>query len=174
MRALETNRLVLREWREEDSVFLPDVLADPEVMKYSDDGPLDEERMRDWLRERLRDDGSDEVLGNRAMERKKTNEVIGYVSLSDAGNRCEPGDVELGIRLLRSAWGHGFAYEAASIVTAFAFERQSTKRLVGIADPKNAKSVQLLLRLGMVFDREIEFAGYDHPDHLFSLNRSKP
>ncbi len=168
---LETSRPFLRKWRREDITVLSELFADPEVMKYSDDGPRNGAQVSAWLQEQLKDIQGHEAFGYRAIELKATGQVIGYVSLSNAAARGETGDVELGIRLIRGAWRQGYATEAARRMIDLAFECENAMRVIGIVDPENVKSVRLLRKLGMTFEREVVFEGYDHPDHLYALDR---
>lgn len=171
---LETDRLCLRKWRRDDITLLPELFANPEVMKYSDNGPLNEEQMSAWLQRQLKDTRDHERIGSRAIELKVTGQVIGYVSILNAATRSQAGDVELGIRLIFSAWRQGFAIEATKRMIDLAFENANTLRVIGIVDPENARSVHLLRKLEMKFEQEIEFEGYNHPDHLYALDRKPP
>ena len=44
-----------------------------------------------------------------------------------------------------------------------------TKRVVAIVDPNNRQSVRVLQKIGMTYERDVMFEGYDYPDHRFSL-----
>lgn len=81
------------------------------------------------------------------------------------------GDAELGVRLAKRHWTRGYASEAATGLIEFAFRDEAISRIIGIVDPNNHRSVRMLGKLGMVFERDIEFDGYDHPDHLYALVR---
>ena len=155
---IETERLLLRPWRADDRPALAAILGDPVVMRFSDHGPLDEAAQAAWLCEAM------QAQERWAIMAADTG-PIGYVSLSDAAERVQPGDGELGMRLRRDVWGQGYAVEAARGVTR---AKQGTfARLVAIVDPTNTRSVRLVKKLGFTFDRDIAFEGYNHPDHLF-------
>lgn len=169
---IETQRLILRRWRLSDINFLSAILSDADVMEFSDRGPLDDQEVQAWLRNAIAVVPEQGVLGARAIELKHDGSVIGYVSLLNDRSRIDAGEAELGLRLAKRYWRQGYASEAADRLIEAAFDDPAIVRIVGIADPNNHRSVRLLERLGMVFEREIEFEGYDHPDRLYALNRA--
>src|SRR4051812_40748374 len=78
-----------------------------------------------------------------AVVEKSTRDVIGYCGLSrfeDVGGQPE---TEVGYRLIRSAWGHGYATEAATAVRDYAFDTLSLTRLIAIIDPRNVASIRV-------------------------------
>lgn len=87
------------------------------------------------------------------------------MSLSQAVERTGEGEWELGCRLAKSSWGQGYALEAARALIGRAFSERGIRRVAAIVDPANTRSVALFKRLGMVFESEVMFEGYDHPDH---------
>lgn len=166
---IETERLRLRRWRTSDLSCLIPLLSDPDVMKFSDHGPLSPADLEPWLQNTIAGTPEGSPFGMRAIELKSDGSVIGYVSLSNDLDRTEPGDVELGLRLAKEYWQLGYAYEAAITMIGLAFEDETVLRIIGIVDPSNVTSVRWLKKLGMAFEHDIEFEGYDHPDHLYSL-----
>jgi RimJ/RimL family protein N-acetyltransferase len=66
------------------------------------------------------------------------------VSLRDAGEHAQ---VELGWGLVRSAWGHGYAFEAAVAARDW-IRAQGFERLISLVNPENTRSVRLAERLG--------------------------
>lgn len=168
---LETDRLFLRNCHRDDRPALLALFADPEVMKHSESGPLNDEQVSAWLQRQLAGTLDGKPFGHRAIELKATGQVIGYVSLMNAAARSQAGDVEIGIRLISRVWQQGFAIEATRRMVEFAFESEKAKRVIAIVDPHNVKSVHMLRKLRMTFQQEIMFEGYDHPDHLYALDR---
>ena len=80
-------------------------------------------------------------------------------------------EVEIGYRLARSAWGHGYATEAASAVRTFAFTTLGIRRLIAIIDPSNAPSIQVAKKIGMQYETEVMLESYTHPDHVYAIER---
>ncbi|WP_162651733.1 GNAT family N-acetyltransferase [Lentilitoribacter sp. Alg239-R112] len=166
---IETKRLRLRRWQMGDLIYLVPLLTDIDVMKFSAHGPLRPTELETWLQNTIAQTSAKTSFGMRAIERKSDNIVIGYVNISKDLDRIEPGDVELGLRLAKEYWQRGHAYEAATAMINLAFEDKTISRVVGIVDPSNVTSINWLKKLGMTFERDIEFEGYDHPDHLYTM-----
>jgi RimJ/RimL family protein N-acetyltransferase len=79
--------------------------------------------------------------------------------------------VEIGYRLARSAWGKGFATEAARAVRDVAVHTLGIKRLIAIIDPANTASIRVAQKIGMHHESEVRLEGYDHPDHVYVIAR---
>ena len=146
---LQTRRLRLRPLVEADAPALHPMLADPELMTYSADGPLGTvDDVRIYLAEEA-------APGNQrtwAITRTGDDRAIGWVSGSEAdGDHTGDGVTEIGFILAREAWGRGIAREAVSAVIDHLFA-QGRKRVFADADTENTASILLLERLG--FRRE--------------------
>ncbi|MFI2432763.1 GNAT family N-acetyltransferase [Streptomyces sp. NPDC018693] len=147
---LETPRLILRRWREEDVVPMAAINADPEVMRWIRDGSVrDEQQTRGgvqaWERE-----WESEGFGLFAVEIRSTGELAGFTGLSVPHFLPEvlPA-VEVGWRLGRSHWGRGLATEAAVAAVRFGFEERGLERIVSIAQVGNDASERIMTKLGM-------------------------
>ena len=85
-----------------------------------------------------------------AVELLKTNEFIGFIGLSVPKvdlpfSPC----VEIAWRLKRSAWGNGYATEAAKAIVKYAFETEKIHRLIATCQPENNASVRVCEKLAM-------------------------
>jgi RimJ/RimL family protein N-acetyltransferase len=78
----------------------------------------------------------------------------------------ERAEVELGWALMRSAWGHGFATEAAAAMRDHAFRQLRLTRLISLIHPKNYRSIRVADRLGATHEKDIATARWG-PAHLF-------
>ncbi|WP_380174682.1 GNAT family N-acetyltransferase [Kineococcus sp. DHX-1] len=140
-----TPRLVLRRWTAEDREPFADLNADPEVTRYVSAVPdrAASDRLADYA------DGCFDRLGYgwSAVERRDTGEFIGFAGLHRM--RWYPDDVEIGWRLARSAWGQGFATEAARAWVEHA-RGLDLPRLISVVDPGNTASLGVTSKLGMV------------------------
>ena len=85
-------------------------------------------------------------------------EFIGFVGLNEP--RFRPG-VEIGWRLAREAWGHGYATEAARAVLAFAFDELGLAEVISFTSTTNVRSQRVMERIGMTRDPADDF---DHPN----------
>lgn len=144
---IETERLILREWRDADLAPFAAMGRDPEVMAFIGP-PLDEAGTRAAI-ERQR--GFQAAHGHCfwAIERREDGAFLGFCGLKP-GAESTPieGEVEIGWRLARHAWGQGHAREAAgaSLDRGWAL---GMKRIAAITVPPNVRSWRLMDRLGM-------------------------
>jgi len=151
---IETARLLLREWREDDLDAFAAMSADPDVMSYLG-GVLD--RDESWRRIALHTGHwTLRGYGNWAVERKADGVLIGRVGLWNPEGW--PG-LEIGWKLARHAWGNGYASEAASAAMDWAWTELGAPRLISIIDPGNVASRRVAERLGMRRLREETFSG---------------
>jgi hypothetical protein len=96
--------------------------------------------------------------------------VIGYCGLFYFPDIDGQPEIEIGYRLARSAWGHGYATEAALSVRDFAVTTLGIKRLIAMIDPSNLASIRVAEKLGMRYEKEVMLEGYTHPDHIYAMN----
>ncbi|MFH8370676.1 GNAT family N-acetyltransferase [Streptomyces sp. NPDC018031] len=150
MVTLETPRLILRRWREEDVAPMAAVHADPEVMRWIRDGSVrDEQRTRDGI-QAWEGEWESRGFGLFAVEIRSTGELAGFAGLAvpDYLPEVLPA-VEVGWRLGRSHWGQGLATEAAVAAVRFGFEERGLERIVSIIQVGNDASERIATKLGM-------------------------
>ena len=153
----ETARLRARRFTPADVPLLVELDSDPEVMRYLSGGrPTPEAVVRERILPRILAEYDRRCLGTFALEVKATGQFIGWVSLRTVGH--EPGVAELGYRLRRGAWGHGFATEAATAVIDRAFAFGSIRRVVATTYEENLPSRRVMERLGMRFVRSFRLS----------------
>lgn len=136
---LETERLILRRYREGDLQDLYEYLSDSEVVKYEPYRALNLEEVREELKERV---ASEEMI---AVELKSNGKMIGNVYL---GKR-EFDALELGYVFNRKFWSCGYASESCRALMQKAFS-EGIHRIYAECDPENENSWKLLERLGFV------------------------
>ena len=155
---LSTERLVLRPFRADDARNLCDLDADPEVRRFVDqpEPPTLEHCESVVSRIRAMDESTPEVGFWIAEER---GEFIGWFHLKPPreGEPAEPGDLEIGYRLLRSAWGRGLATEGSQMLVARAFEVLDAPRVTAVALTDHTASIRIMSKLGMTLWRKWEY-----------------
>lgn len=154
-----TGRLILRRWRDSDREPFAAMNADPEVMRYFR-ATLDREAS-DAFADRIEASFDELGYGLWAVERRDGGAFLGFTGL--ALQRYEAPwtpAVEIGWRLARSAWGHGYATEAAEAALAFGFDRVGLDEIVSVTTRTNERSRRLMTRLGMTHDPADDF---DYP-----------
>ena len=156
---LRTERLLLRRWRPEDRAPFAALNADPEVMRHFP-APLTR-RESDALADRIEESIERDGWGLWALEERATNGFLGFTGLAEpAFDAHFMPAVEIGWRLARPTWGHGFASEAARAAAAFAFTQLGLDEIVSMAVAGNARSRAVMRRLGM---RREPADDFDHP-----------
>ena len=153
--SLETPRLLLRPWQSKDLDGLAAVNAQPEVMRYINDGrTLDRAATAERLAAYQRH-WDEHGFGLYAVEVKETGELAGFTGLAVPTFLPEimPA-VEIGWRLGRAYWGRGLATEAARRVVAHARTEIGLRQLVSIHIVGNEASARVMVKLGMTLDRE--------------------
>ncbi len=160
MSAIETDRLVLRNWREEDRQAFVEMNADPKVMRF-----FEKTRSRaeaDAMLKRFVEEIDRDGYGFWALELRNSGEVIGFTGLRDVYFDAPfTPSVEIGWRLLARHWGNGYATEAARASLAYGFEQIGLPEIVSWAVTQNWRSRRVMERIGMRREPEHDF---DHPD----------
>ena len=156
---IETPRLLLRQWREDDLAPFAALNTDPEVMRFFEE-PLSHERSDAWARA-IAAVIEDQGWGLWALERRDTGEFIGFTGLQVPRHELPVNPcVEVGWRLARSAWGQGFATEAGRASLAHAFGPLELDEVVSMTVVTNLPSRRVMERLGLTRDEQADF---DHP-----------
>lgn len=158
---LETDRLVLRDWREEDWPEFFRLTNTPAVMRWL--GLMNEEKQADqrarveacavrnghcfWVVERKADGGH------------LSGEMLGFCGLKRADVPGSPveGSFEIGWRMREDSWGQGYAKEAAIASLEAGFARFEADEIVALTVPGNEASWGLMLRLGMRRREDLDF-----------------
>lgn len=162
---IETERLRLRNWREEDiEPFIRHTNTEP-VMRWLG-GVKPPEAHREIIRERVMRWQEERGFTLWLVERRSDGAILGFCGLklaSDAGTPVE-GELEVGWRLREDAWGQGYAREAAAASLDFAFGRLEAPRVVALTVEGNEASWKLMERLGMTRRPELDYRGPDWAD----------
>jgi len=162
---LETARLRLRELAHTDVGPLASVFGDPAVMRFG--GVRDATWIAGMIRE-LRERWYEEWgFGRWALVERDGGTLVGIAGLSRYPSRCGEDEAELGYRLVRAAWGRGYATEAARAILAHGLDTLGVPRVVAFVDPANTPSLAVVRKLGMRPAGEAMLPGYTYPDRRF-------
>jgi ribosomal-protein-alanine N-acetyltransferase len=146
---LETERLILREWDRGDADVLFEMCSDPDVMRHIGDGRpwTDIARAHLWL-DRVLEAYSDHGFGRLAVVEKTSGHVIGSCGF---GARTNSQGIDFGYVFARSAWGRGYATEAAQACLRLGFERFGFAEVGADTDLDNFASRRVLEKIGFEF-----------------------
>jgi RimJ/RimL family protein N-acetyltransferase len=156
---LSTERLRLRSWRPDDFAPFAALNADRSVMEFFPAALSQDDS--DAFATRIASHIEQHGWGLWAVEIPGVTSFAGYVGLAtprfDAHfTPC----VEIGWRLAREHWGHGYATEGARAALAFGFETLKLDEIVSLTVPANRRSRHVMDRLGMTHEPADDF---DHP-----------
>ena len=156
---LRTPRLLLRQWKDDDLDAWCEMNADAEVRKYfaSVNKRVDSEGEASRAKANIAHRG----WGFWAIEVPAVDTFIGFVGLHAPPFPApwQPA-VEIGWRLKRASWRHGYATEAAMAARNFAFNQLELPQIIAMSVVTNEPSHRVMHRIGMTRWEGMEF---DHP-----------
>lgn len=156
---METERLIMRRWRDADRVPFAEMNADPEVMRHFPSVMTREES--DSFVDRIERQFDSLGYGWWALEERESGRFIGFTGLVlQTFDAPFLPAVEIGWRLAQPAWGHGYATEAARRSVRHAFEEAGLDAIISMTAVRNTRSRAVMERIGMTRDPAEDF---DHP-----------
>lgn len=155
MTTLETERLTLRAWREDDFADYERMCADPLVMRYLGGQPMS--RLEAW-RSMAYMVGHWQLrgYGQWAVEEKASGKFIGRMGFLNPEGW--PG-FEVGWALAREFWGRGYATEAARRMLEHAFTRMNREHVISLIHPDNRASINVAEKMGERLEGRAEVLG---------------
>jgi RimJ/RimL family protein N-acetyltransferase len=163
---LETERLRLRGWRDDDVDPYAALCADPDVMRWLGANGATKTREESARQlEEFRRHWDEHGFGLWCAAPLETDECVGFIGLAVPTFLPEilPA-VEIGWRLARPSWGQGLATEGARRTAAYAFDDLGLDRIVSITRPPNRSSWNVMQKIGMTLERTTV-----HPEHGFEV-----
>jgi RimJ/RimL family protein N-acetyltransferase len=163
----ETERLILRDWREDDWREFWEGTNTPSVMRWL--GGVADEQTRLDAQDRLV--MYNEKFGHTfwCIERKEDGAILGFCGLKCCTDENGPfGMVEAGWRLREDSWGKGYAKEAAIASLDLAFDRFDADEVIALTVEANKDSWGLMRRLGMERRPQLDF-----PETMWSQDYGK-
>lgn len=160
MRPIETPRLVIRNWREDDRDLFFRINSDETVMAFF---PFRRDRAAsDLLFDQLQALIEKNGFGFTALEVRETGQCIGFAGLhaDNVVPSLPAGTIEIGWRLAPEFWGRGYVSEAAEAWLSHGFETMDLDQIVSFAVWNNERSTAVMKRIGMTAEPARDF---DHP-----------
>lgn len=156
---IETERLILRTWKAEDSQAYFQINQDSKVTEFLLN-PITMKQVNDFIL--VMNNHSDEYGYTLwATELKQTGELMGYIGLNytDWKSHFTPA-VEVGWRLGSQYWGKGYATEGAKASMDYGFKKCDLKEIVSFTIAENVRSIRVMEKIGLKRDVNGNFA---HP-----------
>jgi RimJ/RimL family protein N-acetyltransferase len=157
---IETERLILREWREQDREPFGELNGDARVTEHFP-GLISRENSDAFVDRAIA--GWQRGFGFWAVEVRTTNDFIGFIGLAEPTWEAPFAPaIEIGWRLSFESWGHGYATEGARAVLAWVKDNVQPPggELVSFTTVRNVRSRRVMEKLGFVHDEREDF---DHP-----------
>lgn len=176
----ETDRLIMRDWRNEDWPEFLRHTNTPAVMEWLG-GVLAQDKYP-WIQDRLEGYARDSGFTFWVLERKQdgghlAGEIIGFCGLKLSNQPGGPmGEHEVGWRLREDAWGHGYAKEAAQESLRLGFETFGAPHIIALTVEPNTGSWGLMKRLGMRRREDLDFKNSDFGTDtiiVYSIDRAE-
>jgi RimJ/RimL family protein N-acetyltransferase len=154
---IETPRLRLRPWREEDKPAYERIINTPAMMEHL--GGVQRREVHDTLLDRMMAAQARDGHSMWAVEMRDPGELAGICGVRVGGYEGTPvPDVlEIGWRVAEPWWGKGVAREAADASLAWAWANTDRAFVAAWTNPDNRRSWGLMLRLGMVRRPDLDF-----------------
>jgi ribosomal-protein-alanine N-acetyltransferase len=148
--SFQTERLLLRPFRESDIPYAHAWFSDADVMRYIPSGldttlEMSARRVLGYIQHQRQHGFSKWMVIERASG----------TPIGDSGILHIPGteDIELGYRFAKQHWGHGYATEVAAGWLEYAFQTLMLPRFIAFAHPENTASIRVLEKIGMRYLR---------------------
>jgi RimJ/RimL family protein N-acetyltransferase len=165
---LETDRLIMRMWKESDFERHAEICADPLVMRFLGEGKS-LNRQEAWRHmAMLAGHWHLRGYGHWVVEEKSSGKYAGRVGFFNPEGW--PG-FELGWTLGRDYWGQGYATEAAQKALQFAFTEMNREHIISLIDPENRASIKVAQRIGEKVEGKAEVFGKELL--VYGINRGE-
>jgi len=153
--SLNTERLLLRRWREADIEPFAAMCSDPEVMRYVGSGATRPSAKAQASIQAYEREWDQKGFGLFAVERLEDGRFLGFTGLTVPSFLPEVmPTVEIGWRFASQTWGNGYASEAAQAALNFGLQTLGLPAIVAIYQTENRASERIMEKLGMRFDRD--------------------
>lgn len=162
---VETEHLRLRIFRADDLDNLAGLLADPDVMRYVEDGQPKDRDVSEKALHSIIAHWERHGFGRWAVEERSTGQFIGF-----GGLRSLHGTPEVVYHMAPAHWGKGYGTELARAALDFGFNQRGFDRIVAIAKPDNAASIHVMEKLGMKFQQRTNYYGIEVVEYAITVD----
>ena len=168
MKVIETERVILRTWEDDDVDAYYRINQDPKVIELLR-GPLTMQEAKDFIA--FVNQQFDKIGYTLwAAEEKYSGKLMGFIGLDPLKWEAPFGPcVEIGWRLGSEYWEKGYATEGAKAALEYGFKKCGLKEIVSFTVPANIRSIRVMEKIGMQRDLSGDFAHPKlSPDHKLS------
>jgi RimJ/RimL family protein N-acetyltransferase len=165
---LQTPRLILRSFREEDVDAMAQLFANPDFMRFSLGVFTERKKTVDFIEKVMGWDRAN-MPSQLAIVPRGEHAVIGYCGFHHHPE--VPGEVEIGYRLHPDYWNRGLITEAARAVRDHGFADLKLPRVISLIHPENIPSRRVAEKNGMKVEKEITFRGF--PTLVYAISREE-
>ncbi len=152
---LESQRLFLREFTNDDLKNLFSLNSNPEVMKHIGRKPVTDieeckktiEQIRDYYKKH-------NGFGVWVAYKKSNNKFVGFFVLQYLDNTKE---IEVGFRVMKKYWGKGYSTEMTNELIQYGFIQKNLNKIVGITHSDNIASQKVLQKAGLTYIKKAHF-----------------
>lgn len=152
---LQTDRLIIRSFTEQDIPEYAIIVKDPDVTKFLGNGaPHTYEQAERYVHECM----ELEIKNNfarYAVIHKQTNKLIGFSGFKEIDNR-----IDFGWRYSKDMWGKGYATEAAKTVLDYGIKILKLSNIVAMSVVENTRSIKVIEKIGFEFEAFGQLNGY--------------
>jgi [ribosomal protein S5]-alanine N-acetyltransferase len=153
MPALETERLILRDFVLSDWDALNALLSDPSVIRFMHFASWDEGKRRQWLASLVQDASNPHRDAyNWALTLRSNGLLIGWLIIGGSRHASDEGTRECGYALNQRFWGQGYMPEAVGATFTYEFTVLGTHRIIAECETQNIASARVMQKSGMEYE----------------------
>jgi ribosomal-protein-alanine N-acetyltransferase len=165
---LQTSRLILRPFREQDIDVMAELFANPDFMRFSL-GVFIERKQTVAFIEKVMGWDRLGIPSQFAVVPRGEYAIVGYCGFYHHAEVS--GEIEIGYRLHPDYWNRGLTTEAAGAVRDHAFRDRKLSRVISLIHPENSPSRRVAEKNGMMIEKQITFRGF--PTLMYAITRSQ-
>ena len=164
---MQTERLLLRPFTLDDAEEFFPLASLPDVIRYTGESAANTvDEVRKKMLAGPIGDYANVGFGRMACLDKTSGRLIGFSGLKFLP---ELNEVDIGYRFLPEYWGKGYASESAKPFMDQVVPALKLKRIIGLTFPENFASINVLIKLGLIFEKKIKLANDSTDMNLYSI-----